>query len=199
MKFSFKLPAYSQSLLIFFIGAFSMLAGFRYSDVDAQNLVDKAAVLATAVWEEQFPVSIENNSVLAVCRNVSQAENPIEYCQNLSSLSKSSEFSCKSEKPVNVAKKINVIATAYSSTPWQTDSTPYITADGATVRDGIIANNMLTFGTQVRIPELYGDKVFTVEDRMSWRKSNYQIDIWFPSLQQAVNFGAKSTYIEVLN
>ena len=72
-------------------------------------------------------------------------------------------------------------------------------ANGATVRDGIIANNMLAFGTQVRIPQLYGNKVFTVEDRMHWRKSNYQIDIWFPSLDQAVNFGVKTAYIEVLN
>ena len=88
---------------------------------------------------------------MAVCMNVSQAANPIEQCPKLSSLPKPAEFSCKSEKQVNVAKKINVIATAYSSTPWQTDSTPYITADGATVRDGIIANNMLTFGTQVKV------------------------------------------------
>ena len=122
MKFSFKLPVYSQSLLIFFIGVFGMLIGFRYSDVDAQDLVNKATVLASTAQGEQSPVSIENNSVLAVCMNVSQAENPIEQCQKTSSAPKPAEFSCKSEKPVNVIKKINVIATAYSSTPWQTAS-----------------------------------------------------------------------------
>ncbi len=95
-------------------------------------------------------------------------------------------------------KKIKVIITAYSSTTWQTDDTPFITANGSTVKDGIVANNMLPFGTELKIPELYGNKVFTVEDRMHSRKSKYQVDIWFPTLEQAKNFGVKETYIEVL-
>ena len=95
-------------------------------------------------------------------------------------------------------KKIKVIITAYSSTTWQTDDTPFITANGSTVRDGIVANNMLPFGTELKIPELFGNKVFTVEDRMHSRKSNYQFDIWFPTLEEAQEFGVKETYIEVL-
>jgi len=95
-------------------------------------------------------------------------------------------------------RQIKVIVTAYSSTPWQTDDTPFITANGSEVRDGIVANNMLPFGTAIKLPELYGNKVFTVEDRMHSRKSKYQIDIWFPTLEQAQAFGVKETYIEVL-
>jgi len=95
-------------------------------------------------------------------------------------------------------RKIGVVVTAYSSTPWETDVDPYITAAGTWVRDGIIANNYLPLGTKVRIPELYGEKVFVVEDRMSWKKGNYHIDIWFPSYWEALSFGAKRTYIEVL-
>jgi 3D (Asp-Asp-Asp) domain-containing protein len=94
-------------------------------------------------------------------------------------------------------KKIKVIITAYSSTVWQTDDTPFITANGSTVRDGIVANNMLPFGTELKIPELYGNKVFTVEDRMHSRISDYQFDIWFPTLEEAKEFGVKETYIEV--
>ena len=97
-----------------------------------------------------------------------------------------------------VVQKLPVVVTAYSSTVGQTDNDPFITAAGTWVRDGIIANNYLPFGTKVRIPELYGDKVFTVEDRMSWKKGNYHIDIWFPSYLEAKEFGAKRTYIEVL-
>ena len=100
--------------------------------------------------------------------------------------------------PERVARKLFVVATAYSSTVWQTDDTPYITAAGTSVRDGIIANNVLSFGTRVRIPELYGDKIFVVEDRMSWKKGNHQIDIWFPEYWQAKNFGAKTILIEIL-
>ena len=95
-------------------------------------------------------------------------------------------------------QKIRVVVTAYSSTPWETDGNPYITAAGTWVRDGIIANNYFPFGTKVKIPELFGDKVFVVEDRMSWKKGNYHVDIWFPSYWEAKEFGAKRTYIEIL-
>jgi 3D (Asp-Asp-Asp) domain-containing protein len=96
-------------------------------------------------------------------------------------------------------QKIKVIITAYSSTTWQTDDTPFETASGLTVKDGIVANNLLPFGTEIKIPELYGDKVFTVEDRMHSRKGNYHVDIWFPTLEQAQKFGVKEAYIEVLS
>lgn len=97
-----------------------------------------------------------------------------------------------------VASRIGAVITAYSSTVWQTDDSPFITASGSLVKDGIIANNWLPFGTRVRIPELYGSKVFVVEDRMSWQKGNYHFDIWFSDYWNALNFGAKRTYIEVL-
>ena len=103
------------------------------------------------------------------------------------------------EGPVKVVKTLKVVATAYSSTVEQTDSTPFITASGSTVKDGIVANNLLPFGTEIRIPELYGDKVFVVEDRMHKRKGNYHVDIWFPEYAQAKEFGAKTVYIEVLS
>ena len=97
-----------------------------------------------------------------------------------------------------VVEKIKVMVTAYSSTPDQTDDTPFITASGKYVRDGIIANNMLPLGTKIKIPGLYGDKIFTIEDRMNKSKSNYHIDIWMPSRQLALNFGVKTSEIEVL-
>lgn len=94
--------------------------------------------------------------------------------------------------------QIPVIVTAYSSTVCQTDEDPYITAAGTWVREGVVANNMLSFGTKIRIPEIYGDKIFIVEDRMHWTKGDYHVDIWFPSYWQALNFGAKRTYIEIV-
>jgi len=100
--------------------------------------------------------------------------------------------------PVKV-KTLGMLITAYSSTPDQTDSTPFITASGTKVKDGIVANNLLPFGTKIKIPDLYGDKVFTVEDRMHSRKSGYQVDIWLPEKSQAVNFGVKKAFIEVIS
>jgi 3D (Asp-Asp-Asp) domain-containing protein len=100
-------------------------------------------------------------------------------------------------EPVKV-KRVEVLITAYSSTVWQTDDTPFITASGEWVRDGIVANNMLPFGTRITIPELYGDKMFVVEDRMNQRKGNYHVDIWFPEYKQAKDFGTKLTYVEII-
>lgn len=96
-----------------------------------------------------------------------------------------------------VINTIPVIVTAYSSTVGQTDSTPFITASGTRVREGIVAANFLPMGTKIRLPDLYGDKVFVVEDRMHPRKK-WQVDIWFSTYQEAKNFGAKRTSIEVL-
>lgn len=104
----------------------------------------------------------------------------------------------ENEPETRVVRIMKVVITAYSSSPWETDEDPFITAAGTVVRDGIIANNFLEMGTKIRIPELYGDKVFIVEDRMHWRKGKYQIDIWFSSYEEALNFGAKRSYIEIL-
>ncbi|MFA4880706.1 MAG: hypothetical protein WC650_03735 [Candidatus Doudnabacteria bacterium] len=90
-----------------------------------------------------------------------------------------------------------VSATAYSSTVDQCDSTPFITASGQYVRDGIIATNFLPFGTKVKVPELYGDKVFEVQDRMNARYST-RVDFWMPSRGEAIKFGLKQIKIEVL-
>lgn len=99
--------------------------------------------------------------------------------------------------PEWVANTIPVVLTAYSSTIAQTDDTPFITASGAFVREGIVAANFLPMGTKIKIPDLYGDKVFVVEDRMHPRKK-YQVDIWFPDYWDALNFGAQYSTIEVL-
>ena len=96
---------------------------------------------------------------------------------------------------IKVKNKKLVTVTAYSSTVDQCDSTPLITASGTHVHDGTIAANFLKFGTKVKFPSLYGDKIFIVEDRM---KSNYKVDIWFPTRQEAINFGAKRVEIEIL-
>jgi len=94
-------------------------------------------------------------------------------------------------------QKINIIVTAYSSTPDQTDDTPFITALGTRTRDGVLACNSLPFGTRVKFPRLFGDKIFVVEDRMA-PKNSHKADIWMPTRQMALNFGVKHTEMEIL-
>lgn len=93
--------------------------------------------------------------------------------------------------------EMDVWVTAYSSTPEETDETPFITASGKWVEDGIIATNFLPFGTKVKIPEKFGDKVFVVEDRMHRRKTDF-VDVWMPTKEDAKQFGIARTKIQIL-
>ena len=90
--------------------------------------------------------------------------------------------------------------TAYTSEPGQTDDSPCITASGLDVcerdEENVVAANFLPLGTRVRIPELYGNRVFYVEDRMNARY-NYKMDIWMKQKHDAKKFGVKYTTIEV--
>jgi len=95
-------------------------------------------------------------------------------------------------------KTIIVTATGYSSTPDQTDDSPFITASGTYVRDGIIAANFLPLGSAIKIPELFGNKIFIVEDRMNSRYW-YNIDVWFANRDIAKTFGIKKVTIEIVS
>ena len=94
-------------------------------------------------------------------------------------------------------KELVISISAYSSTVDQTDDSPFITARGTYVRDGIIAANFLPFGTKIKIPELFGDKIFVVEDRMNSRYW-HKVDIWFPERQDALEFGVKTAKIQII-
>ncbi|MDA3802411.1 MAG: hypothetical protein PF488_00740 [Patescibacteria group bacterium] len=91
--------------------------------------------------------------------------------------------------------------TAYNSEPGQTDSTPCITANGFNVCDhnieDTVAANFLRFGTKIRIPELFGDRIFVVRDRMNSRYTN-RVDVWMIYKGDAIQFGLKRANIEVL-
>jgi 3D (Asp-Asp-Asp) domain-containing protein len=86
---------------------------------------------------------------------------------------------------------------AYNSEPAQTDDSPFITAWQTHVRDGIVATNILPFGTRVKMPYLFGDKVFVVEDRMNSRYQNH-MDLWMEDKDEALRFGRRTTVIEVI-
>lgn len=106
---------------------------------------------------------------------------------------------CKLDKnSYHTVKTVKMMITAYSSTPDQTDDSPFITASGKHVEDGIIAINGLKFGTKVRIPELYGEKIFDVQDRMHSRKGTRHADIWMESRAEAITFGSKIANIEIV-
>jgi len=174
MDTNLRYPSWSRNSLALFIGM-----GIAVGSFPTFNLPGRADNSLSPVILEQ--ASKELNGKLAILQG--------------NSLLPASDPNSPKNK---IEGQVRVIATAYSSTPLQTDSTPFITAAGTWVRDGIIANNYLPMGTRIRIPELYGEKIFVVEDRMNQRMGNNQIDIWFSSYHEAKNFGSKKTYIEIL-
>ena len=95
----------------------------------------------------------------------------------------------------------HVTMTAYNSEVGQTDDSPCITANGFNVcENGVedtIAANFLPFGAKVKIPALFGDRVFVVRDRMNKRFSN-RVDIWMLERHDAIKFGVKVARIEIL-
>ncbi|MCR4278902.1 MAG: 3D domain-containing protein [bacterium] len=90
-----------------------------------------------------------------------------------------------------------VPTTAYTSDPGETDSTPFTTADGSQVRDGIVAANFLPHGTRIRIPDYFGNKVFEVHDRMNKRYQT-RVDVWMTNKTDAYAWGVRNVKIEIL-
>ena len=85
--------------------------------------------------------------------------------------------------------------TAYNSEVAQCDGDPCTTANGFNLCDhGIedsIAANFLKFGTKVRLPDLFGDRVFVVRDRMN-KRYNSRVDVWMLDKQEAKKFSGNS-------
>jgi 3D (Asp-Asp-Asp) domain-containing protein len=91
--------------------------------------------------------------------------------------------------------------TAYSSDVAQCDGNPCRTASGFDLCqyriEDTVAANFLPFGTKIRIPELFGDRIFIVRDRMNSKYDN-RIDIWFNDRENAIKFGLKLAKVEIL-
>lgn len=102
--------------------------------------------------------------------------------------------------PWKAGDVMDVILTAYSSDPEHTDDTPHETASGTRTRWGIIANNGLPFGTVVRFPEVFGQQLFVVEDRMARRYDYRHADVWWPTHQGAHDFAVRrDTPMEIVS
>lgn len=88
---------------------------------------------------------------------------------------------------------IQATVTAYSSSPDETDDTPFITASGTSTRIGVAAcPRWLAFGTEIAI----GGNPYTCLDRMN-QKYGERFDIWFPSKQDALEFGIRREEVTI--
>lgn len=96
----------------------------------------------------------------------------------------------------DVKKVVAATVTAYTSSPDETDDTPFITASGATTGHGVIAcPPKYDFGTKVII----GDTEYVCEDRMNPRyHSQERFDIWVETKEEALEWGVRKVSVEVL-
>ena len=147
-----------------------------------------AAALAVAIYAAPTVVA-QAQSIPTPAVNTQVGTNTAESTNNV--------VASATTIPLPVIKTLYLKVTAYTSQVDQTDSTPFITADGSYVHDGIVATNLLPFGTKVQIPSLFGDKIFTVDDRMAKRLNN-NIDIWMANTPAAIVFGVHMANIVIL-
>lgn len=166
-----------------------MCTGLKTGALTLVLLATASGVLAPAAVESSFSPAIYIGT------------EKIKYRLPLGAIVVNSNSILQAKSPniqkVEQAPKFLVYVTAYSSSVDETDSTPFITASGTETRDGVIASNIFSLGTRVRVPQVFGDKVFVVEDRMHERFTN-RIDIWMPSKWQALNFGKKQAEVEII-
>lgn len=102
---------------------------------------------------------------------------------------------------------IKVELTAYCSDEECSGSWGNITAMGTQTRVGVVAApSSIKLGSKLYIPELEyykSDGIFNVEDRGGAVKvkpdGTYIIDVWFPTHEQTVEFGRKSTTVYLMN
>lgn len=110
-------------------------------------------------------------------------------------------MSCKEKEEWST---LEVTATAYNSTKWQTDGDPFITAWGDTLnletKSVAVSNDLVKLGltrnTKVKIEGLEG--IYIVNDRMhsKWKK---RIDIYFwVDVKAAKEWGRKKVKIQYL-
>lgn len=106
-----------------------------------------------------------------------------------------------SDIPVKYTKTVTV--TAYNSVPWQTDSTPCISADGSNICELKKQGEQscaaaMPFGTKINVP---GFGVCTVRDRLA-PKYSHRVDLYFggaDQIGQAKQWGKRSLQVSVLD
>ena len=164
-------------------------------------------LVADALAKEQDNITIdavnksEADPIVAALINQANAQTDLTTVDIIASTTVATEKTVAAEPKVKVIGTSTHVITAYNSDPAQTDSTPCLTANGFDVcKHGVedtIAANFLKFGTKVRIPDLYGDRIFVVRDRMNRRFSD-RVDIWMLEKTDARQFGVQTARIEVV-
>ncbi|ASN80382.1 MULTISPECIES: 3D domain-containing protein [Deinococcus] len=164
-----------------------------------------ATVLTLASATPALPSStLATDAVRDAITAIANAPTPAQDARAAAIAQAATQVSAPIAATRSTGRSAVVRATAYNSLAAQTDSTPFITATGTRVRNGVVALSrdllrLFPYGTRITIQDLsgrynFGNQVFIVEDTMAARKVN-SLDIWMPSRNQALQFGARSVRI----
>ncbi len=167
-------------------------------------------ILATFIWQmfspklvsaQELEEKIPAKQPVLITDHVLVSTEPLDKL-SLLYLEKKDDPKKYYAKLPEVRSVMTVVATAYNSEPRQTDSTPCITANGFNVCqhkiEDTLAANFLRFGTKVKIPEIFGDRIFVVRDRMNPRYA-YRIDVWMNNRNDAITFGKRLVKIQIVD
>lgn len=172
----------------------------RKFTVSALRLTVSLAMLGAILAQTIMPLAVKAD-VSDEMANLSQnqiAENQVSLKQAKSLMASTNLFVMPVDREMPDKVITKAVITAYTSTPGQTDDSPFIAASGKRVHDGMIAANGLPFGTRVKIPAVYGEKIFVVEDRMNSRYGYGRFDVWLDmSRDEARKFGVKRVDVEI--
>ena len=181
---------------------------FKLIKANASTIKEKTVILLTlaviSLNLTVFLVPMPAWAELASLNYISSMEGNRNIIKEINIFSNFSKIKNKlpESEALEVSYTRNVVFTAYNSEVGQCDSTPCITANGFNLCEhGIedtIAMNGIKMGTKIRVPELFGDQIFVVRDRMNSRYGSDRGDVWMLEKQEAKEFGVKLAKIEVL-
>jgi 3D (Asp-Asp-Asp) domain-containing protein len=176
------------------------------------TLADRVDVKISPTVSVMPPVPLELPAVTAEVTPALPLELPVATAEIAEAAPAATEVA------INGLPTFTLRATAYNSEEGQTDSTPFITATGATTAFGIIAASRdmlehIPYGSLVRLKDMGNYRsgrgegkyqelldtqgLFIVEDTMHPRKVE-QIDVWFPHRSEALTWGVRKVVLEVV-
>ncbi len=194
-KQSSSLDDSSLNIAFFSVLIVSLSLLFIFSEGEAIPKEGEKELAILAPLKNELKEELKNEGIALYNENTLLAESPPTH-------HKPQVLSVKEDK--EKTQKMWVNLTAYAPLDPNAmegmcfSGDPRITASGTSAREGIVAANFLPFGTEIKIPSLYGEKILVVEDRMSSRFTN-TVDVLVSSRQEAFNFGTKRAYIEIVN
>lgn len=174
---------------------------FQFVLFFAPALADEAANQGIYATTTKAIDVIQNDSMVKADSMDQEAAKLIQKTATSTPTTDTSATEATSTPVIKVIRTSTHVITAYNSEVAQTDDDPCTTANGFNVcehgQEDTIAANFLKFGTKVQIPDLFGDRIFVVRDRMNKRYPDH-IDVWMKAKKDARQFGVKVAKIQVV-